>query len=371
MEEFRLDPWGHIVIEEYEKLFKFFGLSPTRPLLERIERIGGRSRLYSRGIVFAHRDLDKFLDVVEKGGRAALVTGFMPSGPFHFGHKMVADQIAYFQRMGVKAFIAIADAEAYAVRRIPRKKIFENAKVYVANLIALGVDPERTTFYLQTNYETPYYRLMQMASSKVTMAELEAIYGEIEPSKVMAVFTQVADILHPMLEEFGKYEAVVVPVGPDQDPHIRLTRDVAERLSNEVGGLSKPASTYHKLMRGLDGGEKMSSSRPESYISLNEPIDVAVSKLMKAYTGGRPTAEEQRRLGGVPEKCMVYELYLYHLADDDMLKEIYEKCRKGEILCGEDKRIAAKLLREFLEEHQKKFAEIYKVVDDFIKMPKY
>jgi tryptophanyl-tRNA synthetase len=371
MKEFRLDPWGHIIIEEYEKLFKYFGLSPTKPLLHRIERLGGKSRLYSRGIVFAHRDLDKFLDIIEKGGKAALVTGFMPSGPFHFGHKMVADQIIYFQRMGVKAFIAIADAEAYAVRKVPRKKIFEYARIYVANLIALGVDPNKTVFYMQTNYEPPYYRLLQLASSKVTMSELRAIYGDVEPSKVIAIFTQVADILHPMLEDFGKFDGVVVPVGPDQDPHIRLTRDIAERLGDEVGGLAKPASTYHKLMRGLDGGEKMSSSRPESYISLNEPIETAISKLMRAYTGGRPTAEEQRRLGGIPEKCTIYELYLYHLADDDLLMDIYERCKKGRILCGEDKKIAAKLLKEFLEEHQRKFNEIYKIVDNFIKIPKY
>ncbi len=371
MDELRLDPWGHIVIEEYEKLFKYFGLSATKPLLDRIERVGGKSKLYKRGIVFAHRDLDKFLDVIEKGGKAALVTGFMPSGPFHFGHKMVADQIIFFQRMGVRAFIAIADAEAYAVRKIPRRKIFEITKTYVANLIALGINPENAVFYMQTNYEPPYYRLLQMSSSKVTIAELEAIYGEIEPSKVVAIFTQVADILHPMLDEFGKYEAVIVPVGPDQDPHIRLTRDVAERLGNEVGGLRKPASTYHKLMRGLDGGEKMSSSRPESYISLNEPIESAISKLMRAYTGGRATAEEQRRLGGIPERCMIYELYLYHLADDDLLREIYDSCKRGKLLCGEDKKMASRLLRDFLEEHQRKFKEIYNIVEDYIKIPKY
>jgi len=371
MENFKLDPWGHIYIEEYEKLFKHFGLSPTKDLLERIESIGGKSRLYSRGIVFAHRDLDKFLDVVEHGGKAALVTGFMPSGPFHFGHKMVADQIIYFQKMGVKVFIAIADAEAYAVRKIPRKKILENAKIYVANLIALGIKPEKATFYMQTNYEPAYYRLMQMASSKVTISELKAIYGDVEPGKIIAVFTQVADILHPMLDEFGRHKAVVVPVGPDQDPHIRLTRDIGERLRSDIPSLSKPASTYHRLMRGLDGREKMSSSRPESYISLNEPIETAILKLMNAYTGGRATAEEQRKLGGVPEKCMIYELYLYHLADNDMLKEIYEKCRSGKILCGEDKKIAAKLLREFLEEHKRKFNEIYKVVENYISLPKY
>ena len=46
---------------------------------------------------------------------------------------------------------------------------------------------------------------------------------------------QVADILLPQIEEFGGPKKVVVPVGVDQDPHIRLTRDIAHRLNEELG----------------------------------------------------------------------------------------------------------------------------------------
>ena len=364
----RFDPWGHVIID-YSKLFTVFGVKPVREVLSKIERLAQVPKLYRRGIVFAHRDLDVFLDAIERGEKAAIVTGFMPSGPFHFGHKMVADQIIFFQNLGAKPFIVIADAEAYAVRRLPRRKILEYARLYVANLVALGIDPDRTTFYLQTNYEPAYYRLIQMASGKVTMAEMEAIYGSLEPGKVMAALTQVADILHPQLDEFGSYKYVVVPVGPDQDPHIRLTRDVAERLEGELGTV-KPAATYHRLMQGIDGSGKMSSSRPESYISLNDAIDVALAKLRNAFTGGRATAEEQRRLGGEPEKCSIYEMYLYHLAGDDLLRRVFVDCKAGRLLCGEDKRIAAKLLEEFLTEHQKRFQEALAQVDDYLKLPK-
>ncbi len=365
----RFDPWGHVLID-YRELFKVFGVEPINDLLEKLKEFGPVHKLYRRGIVFAHRDFDKILEALKKGEKVAIVTGFMPSGPFHFGHKMVADQIMYLQSLGARTFIVIADAEAYAVRGLPRSKIIEYAKIYVANLIALGVDPDKTTFYMQTSYEEPYYRLIQMASAKVTMAEMEAIYGDLEPGKIMAAFTQVADILHPQLDEFGGYKHVVVPVGPDQDPHIRLTRDIAERLNSEVG-TSKPAATYHRLMRGIDGSGKMSSSRPESYISLNDPIDVAVKKLRNAFTGGRATAEEQRRLGGEPEKCPIYELYLYHLADDELLSRIFIDCKAGRLLCGEDKLIAVKLLREFLEEHQKRFKEVYDTVEDYIRLPSF
>ena len=71
--------------------------------------------------------------------------------------------------------------------------------------------------------------------------------------------------------------------------------------------------------------------------------------------GGRDTLEEQKRIGGQPEKCMIYELYLYHLIDDDLeLSRIYHECKDGTLLCGQDKAHCAELMEKFLQEHQKK-----------------
>jgi len=264
---------------------------------------------------------------------------------------------------------ALADAEAYAVRRLPRREVIRlGIEEYVANLIALGLDPDKTDFYFQTNRGTPYYRLIQLLSGKVTMAEMEAIYGELSPGKIMSSLTQAADILHPELDEYGGYKRVVVPVGADQDPHIRLTRDLADRLKEPLG-LMRPASTYHKLIRGLDGS-KMSSSRPDYTIFLTDPPREAARKLMRALTGGRATAEEQRRLGGEPEKCTVYDLYLYHLIpSDDKLSKVYSECRSGAMLCGECKRMGIELLVDFLERHQAKLEEAREIASSVIEPP--
>ncbi len=371
-EGFRLDPWASAVRLEYEKLFRIFGIRPFSELVSRVERVFGDAlHLMRRGVVFGHRDYDRILDAVERGERVALVTGFMPSGRFHFGHKMVADQIIWYQRHGFEVFVVLADAEAYAVRRLPRKEVIRIAlEEYVANLIALGLEKKRLHLYFQTNYETPYYRLIQMFSRRVTLAEMEAIYGELEPAKIMAALTQAADILHPQLEYFGGFKYVVVPVGADQDPHIRLTRDLADRFENELG-LQRPASTYHRFMTGLDGN-KMSSSRPEYAIFLTDPPDVAARKLMRALTGGRPTVEEQKRLGGEPEKCTVYEFYVYHLIPDDAeLRRIYERCRGGELLCGECKRMAVERLRKWLEEHQRRLEKARDKVLEYVEPPSF
>ncbi len=369
----RLDPWASYVKLEYEKLFTVFGIKRFEEVRERARKaFGTLNHLLRRGVVFGHRDYDKIINAYEKGEPIALVTGFMPSGRFHLGHKMVADQVIFYQRLGFEVFIVIADAEAYAVRKLSREKVVEYGLYeYVANLIALGLEVNKHThIYFQTNYEREYYRLIQLFSRKITLSEMEAIYGTVEPSKVMAALTQAADILHPQLDRFGGFRYVLVPVGADQDPHLRLTRDIADRFENELG-LKRPASTYHRFITGLDGG-KMSSSRPESGIFLTDPPEEVYRKVKKALTGGRPSIEEQRRLGGIPEKCTIYELYVYGLIEDDkQLAEIYDKCKRGLLLCGEDKQFAAELLAKFLEEHQRRLEHAKNIVEKVVEPPSF
>ncbi|HDN82728.1 MAG TPA: tryptophan--tRNA ligase, partial [Candidatus Altiarchaeales archaeon] len=107
-------------------------------------------------------------------------------------------------------------------------------------------------------------------------------------------------------------------------------------------------------------------SKPESYISLLDEPKEAVKKVMRAFTGGRISAEEQRRLGGEPEKCTIFELYSYHLIKDDAeLNRIYDECKGGKLLCGKCKKMAAELVEEFLKEHQEKRNQIDGELDKY------
>ncbi len=370
--EVTLDPWGTVEVKDYNRLLKVFGIRPFNEVLPLLEKAGMKPSFHmKRGIIFGHRDFDKVLEAKARGEPVAVLTGFMPSGRFHFGHKMTVDQLIYLQNSGFKIFIVIADAEASIVRRIPRREAIRiGVEEYIASMIALGLDPKKTEFYFQTNRGTSYYRLIQLFSGKITTAEMEAIYGDISPSKVIAALTQAADILHVQLEEYGGYKWVVVPVGADQDPHLRLTRDIADRVSDIIK-LTRPASTYHRLQRGLDGG-KMSSSRPDYTIFLTDEPRIARMKLMKALTGGRATAEEQRRLGGVPEACTVFDMDKYHLMqDEDELSSIYSSCRKGALLCGECKLIAWSKLEKFLYEYKKRLEKARDIAWSIVDTPKF
>lgn len=347
-----LNPWGKNEITDYEHLLTQFGMQDMRDYREKYDNL----HYIRRGIIFGHRDFKKIDEAIEEKKPWALMTGLMPSGVFHFGHKMVADEIAYFQRKGGEIYICAADIESYLMREIPLEEAGKTAvEEYLTNYILLGINPKELTFWFQSDYRTEYYRMRDLLAKRPTFNELKAIYGDLSTEKIISALTQAADILHPQLPELGGEKPVIVPVGADQDPHIRLTRDIAQRETEYR--LTPPAATYHKFMSGLQGA-KMSSSDAKSHIGLLEEPEKAIRKVMSAKTGGRESAEIQKKKGGRPGECMIYELCLYHLVKDDIeLARIYEECVSGETLCGDCKKRAAGFLTSFLENHQEKLDE--------------
>lgn len=352
-----LDPWTADSFD-YDKIIKQFGIADFQ---DELKKIKDPHRLMRRGIIFGQRDFDKIIKLINLNEPFALVTGMMPSGPMHIGHKMVIDQLIWYHNHGAKLSIPIADLEAYAARGIS----FEKGKKiavdeYLTNYIALGLDltSDDVDVYLQSQNRL-LHDLTFRASLKANFNELKAIYG-FTPSTnlahVNAPLTQVADILIPQTEENGGPINTVVPVGIDQDPHIRLTRDITSKLKEELGFIT-PSSTYHRFLTGLTG-DKMSSSKPKTAIYLNDETKDAVKKLKSAKTGGRESLQEQKEKGGQPNQCVIFEMLLYHLIDDDKkLEEIREQCMDGTLLCGVCKNMTSELLEAFLDKHHEKQVE--------------
>ena len=178
---------------------------------------------------------------------------------------------------------------------------------------------------------------------------------------IQVPLVQVADILLPQLEEFGGPKRVVVPVGVDQDPHIRLTRDIAHKL-----GFISPSSTYHRFLTGLSG-DKMSSSKASTAIYLNEDTKIAVKKVKTAKTGGRESLKEQQELGGQVDNCVIYEMFVYHLIDDDNeLEKIRKGCLDGELRCGDCKAKTSELMAEMFDEIHDKQADAREIANNLI-----
>ena len=424
----KIDPWGSSQFQDYARLRDEFGISAFGP-----QEWGAFRKphpLFRRGVVFGHRDFERIADAIKGQDPWSVMTGFMPSGDLHMGHKMLMDQLVSHQAEGADLHLALADFEAIAARGFTPEKAKRIAlDQYVHNALALGLKPERAEFYFQTKRHrvTSLAHRFAQTVNWTTLSGLYGFSGETTLAHAMAPMIQAADILHPQQDALGP-RPVLVPVGVDQDPHVRLTRDIAqgsrlfslqdtkegdlgvfvkgddrvkelldlaERALRDQGygelkrndpykaiyvrkagkadtrridlalaraevaepnalGLLRPSATFHRFQTGLTGG-KMSSSKPETSVYLTEPVDTATKKVRSSVTGGRATAEEQRRIGAEPEKCPVYEMYLYHLAKDDAhLQEVYDTCRTGARLCGGCKGEAIALLGQFLKGHKEK-----------------
>ena len=352
MEKDRLDPWGTSTIKDYARLQSEFGIEPVAPLLARFKK---PSPHLSRGIDFGQRDLGRVLDAVDNNKPYAVMSGIKPDGAFHLGNKMTADDMIYFQSLSKKAtvFYAIADVEAYADNGLTFNETAKTAVRNVADILALGLDPDRAVVYKQSE-EMRVMRLSTIFSRGVTNNMLKAIYGERQIGLYMSALIQAGDILMPQLPDFGGPKPVLVPVGADQDPHIRLSRDLADRYRSEFK-FFPPSAIYHRLEFALTGGYKMSKRAPESGFTLDDSSTEASKRIRAAFTGGRDTVEEQRRLGGRPDICPVFDLYRFHVGkSDEHVDLVHYECAKGIRLCGECKQEAIGLVKTFLDDHHRK-----------------
>lgn len=345
-----LDPFGATIIEDYDKLCAEFGIHPFEPLLNQVPN---PSMYMRRTIVFGHRDLNRVLEAMKNREKFAVMSGIKPSGEFHLGTLMTAREVIYFQQQGAKTFYCIADVESYEDNKIPFERSEKYAVGNIADLLALGFDPKKGYIYRQSKE----IRVKDMAiifGRAATLATMKTIYGERHIGLYLSALIQAGDILMPQLKDFDGPKPTVVPVGVDQDPHLRFTRDLATKFHRKYGFVL-PSSTVHKIMKGLDGSPKMSKRSPMSYFTLNDKPEVIAKKISVAFTGGRPTVKEQRELGGVPEVCPVYELCMYQFEEDDKeIIKVYNDCKTGKLLCGEHKQKTIESVLKFVKEHQRK-----------------
>jgi tryptophanyl-tRNA synthetase len=212
-----------------------------------------------------------------------------------------------------------------------------------------------------------YYKLASNLSRYATFNEFKAVYGQISPGKMNASLLQAADMYHPQLLEFEGSTPTFIPVGADQDPHIRIARDMANRYRDYK--FIPISSTYHVFLPSLKGEGKMSSSDPTTYIAMTDSPEEVKKKINKyAFSGGKATIDEHRKKGGNPDVDISYQyLKMFFEPDDKKLKKIYDNYKSGKLLTSELKAILIEKINKFLKEHQKKREKAKKVVKYLLK----
>lgn len=348
-----LNPWGSDMVgqEDYDRLCLEFGIQRIDDL-DVPASFYAQNRFFRRKIVFGNRDFDGILKAIRDGKPWAIMSGIKPSGKFHLGTLTTASEMVELQKMGGKVYYAIADDESHVDNGMSYADSYRNAVDNLADILTIGLNPENAYIWLQSQ-EPIAHNMPFEAGRHVTMNMITAIYGDRPFALYMAALVQVGDILLPQLKD--QIMPTVVPVGIDQDPHLRLVRDLSRHFEKNGQSIFKPAATYHKLMPALDDIKlKMSKSRPNSYFSFDEDPKLIKKKLQNAFTGGRGNAEDQKRLGGIPENCMIYKIMEWHFEPDDQaLQDRYSRCRGG-MLCGTCKKEVIEKVLGFIADHNER-----------------
>jgi tryptophanyl-tRNA synthetase len=363
-DDFIVTPWHVEGDIDYDKLIKQFGTEKLSPqILDRIKKISGEDHfMLRREIFFSHRDMKQLLDEYEKGNKFFLYTGRGPSGHTHIGHLIPWVFAKWLQdKFDVNMYFQLTDDEKFFSKQNltleeTSKFAFENA----LDFIALGFKPENTKIIINTQNTQTLYPIAAQVAKKINFSNTKAVFGFTNETNIGMIFYTSLQSAPCFIED----KPVLIPLGVDQDPHFRLTRDVAPKI-----GKPKPALIHNIMIPALQGpGGKMSASEDSGTIFTTDTPDVVKKKINKyAFSGGQSDIEQHKKLGGNPDIDVSYQyLRIFFEPDDNKLKQIYDDYKSGKLLTGELKAILIEKINDFLKGHQERREKARDQVSKFL-----
>lgn len=296
--------------------------------------------------------------------KGIVLSGMRPTGALHLGNYFGALQNWVGLQDEYQCYYFVADYHALTTGYENTDDYKDNITNILVDWLAAGLDPERTTLFIQSNIKE-HAELHLLFSMNVPLSWLyrcPTYKDQLNQIKDRNISTygflgypclQAADIL--------MYKANYVPVGEDQLPHLEITREIARRFNFlyncELFPEPQPLLTKAKVLPGLDG-RKMSKSYNNT-IALADSPDVVQKKIMSMVTDPERIHKTDP---GHPEVCTVYA---YHkLFSEDEVPEIEHNCRNGKMGCVECKRRLLKNVSKLTTPHYERRQEWLKRTDD-------
>lgn len=264
--------------------------------------------------------------------RKVILSGARPTGDIHLGNYFGALENWVRLQEQYDCHYFIADWHALTTGYAETADLPANTLSLMADFIACGLDPERSTLFLQSQVmeHAELFLLFSMVTPLSWLERCPTYKDQLAQLKEKDITTygflgypclQAADIL--------AYKADFVPVGEDQLPHLELTREIARRFNFLYGKVfpePQPLLTAAKVLPGTDG-RKMSKSYGNT-ISFADPPDVVKKKVMSMVTD---PARIRKDDPGHPEVCSVFAFHKVFSLDE--VAEIESRCRAGTIGC--------------------------------------
>ncbi len=288
-----------------------------------------------------------------------VVSGMRPTGKLHLGHLVGALNNWAPLQDKYDCFYFVADWHALTSDYADTSEIVENAYDMVADWIAAGLDPERSTIFIQS-LVPEHAELFLLLSMTVPIPWLERVptYKEQIDQMSDKDLSTLGFLGYPLLQTADViiYDARFVPVGQDQVPHLELSREVVRRFHNFYGPLfvePEPLLTSFSRLPGLDN-RKMSKSYGNT-INLSDDEETVRKKVMQMYT------DPKRIRADVPGTVEGNPVFMYHDAfnrntpEVDDLKARYRVGKVGDV---EVKNKLAKALNAHLAPMRERRAQL-------------
>ena len=282
-----------------------------------------------------------------------------PTGKLHLGHLVGALQNWVTLQSKYDSFHCVVDWHALTTHYADTSEIVVNTYDNVADWIGAGLDPEKSTFFIQSLVpeHAELYLLFQMVTP-IPWLERVPTYKEQVEQLSDRDLSSIGFLGYPLLQaaDIAVYDAHWVPVGDDQVPHLELTREVVRRFNNFYpANLIEPQALLTPTSRlpGLDN-RKMSKSYRNA-INLSDTPDEVKKKVMSMYTDpNRVRADTPGTVEGNP-------VFVYHdafnpdTAEVDDLKARYRAGKVGDV---EVKTKLAKAMNAALEPMRERRREV-------------
>lgn len=227
-----------------------------------------------------------------------VVSGIRPTGNLHLGNYYGA--MVNFLKMQEyhRCFFFIADWHSLTTHPDP-KMLKENVKNVLAEYIACGLDPQKSTIYVQSDIKeiAELYLLLNM---QAYLGELEKTVSFKDKARKNPNNVNAGLLTYPVLmaTDILIHNADFVPVGKDQEQHLEMTRNYAQRFNSRYGTdfftLPEPLCFGQELVKipGLDGSGKMGKSEGNAIYLIDEPKDIE-KKVKRALTDSGVAAPNQ------------------------------------------------------------------------------
>jgi len=279
--------------------------------------------------------------------KKSILSGMRPTGPLHIGHLEGALSNWRAMQDEYDCFYMVADWHALMSDYADSSMIKQYSIEMVADWVASGIDPERSTIFIQSAVPE-HSELFLILSTIVPLGWLERnpTYKEAKENIKNKDISTHAFLGYPVLQaaDIMLYKASCVPVGEDQLPHLEITREIARRFANFFKPVFvEPQGKLTPNPRLLGTDRRKMSKSYDNCICLGDEPEAIAKKVKSMITDPKRIKKDDP---GHPAECNVFDWYKLFIPE--LEEERQRTCKAGEIGCVDCKKLLAERLVEYL-----------------------